>query len=324
MSENTGLSQLLNEYQQWKFSQTIINKFDKTNPNPVSLSKLQAGLENSLINSLQSTEKPNVTETLKHLDKKDLRNGLSYAQLELNNTELDVLSSIIKSTKLPEIREDQLSISTSDTQLKLGEFILDRNQYTDKAIRFVEENYNLQTAYQETLKSALRYASIYAKTRHIGPPQKVYDLFHSWGILNEGFASPFNARLLGKNNAKFYSLFKDTDEVFGSGGSFFDLEAPPNTGHWCLDPPFTEEIIDVVENKLQKWLDHYPSLGFILIIPASHKLKIKPDERIILEQQKYSYEGLDGQKRKLPVDVSINRFGEIKDFSAAEVKKAYT
>jgi len=52
-----------------------------------------------------------------------------------------------------------------------------------KLIIFVSSKTNDAAATNAILKSALRYGSIYSETRHIGPPQKVYDLFYKWASI---------------------------------------------------------------------------------------------------------------------------------------------
>ncbi|QSS97409.1 CTD-interacting factor [Psychroflexus sp. ALD_RP9] len=315
---------LVCEYQNWKYSQTIIQAICETLKNKFDGAQLKAGLENSLINSLQANEAFDIYHTFKKLNIKNLIDGFKYTEIKPSKVEFESILDIIKITKKDARNTNEISISADDNSLKIEDFKLSRNQYVDKAINYVSKKYDLIKAYESTLIAALRYASIYAKTRHIGPPQDVYDLFFNWGIRNEGFASPFNARLLGKDDCKFYSLFKETDLIFGSEGSFFNQDKPKNPGHWSLDPPFTSEIIELTETKLEKWIKLYPDISFLLIIPASYQLKIKPSETIKLSKNIHSYEGLEGVKKKLPLDVNIHRFGEIEKFSVEAIKNAYT
>jgi hypothetical protein len=314
---------LSNEYQNWKYSQKLIESICET-LKKYEIAHLKAGLENSLINSLQGDEAFDIYNTFKKLDLTNLIDGFKYTEIQLSTSDLEIILNLIRVTEKNTTDSSEISITVDDKSLSIADFKLTRNQYVDKAINYVAKKHNLNKAYESTLIAALRYASIYAKTRHIGPPQDVYDLFCDWGIKNEGFASPFNARLLGKDNCKFYSLFKETDFIFGSEGSFFDQEKPTNPGHWSLDPPFTTEIIEITEAKLKKWIKLYPSISFLLIIPASYQLKIKPNETIRLSKNVHSYEGLEGVKKKLPLDVNIHRFGEIEKFSVEAIKNAYT
>jgi hypothetical protein len=318
-------SEVKQEYRNWKLSQEILKNVSQhlsTKGNP---SQIKAGLENTLMN-LQPSEKCNGQDLFLKVDLDTVKNGFTYSSIELNDTHANEVLSIIKEANTSYVK----TIDTPDdgqidkVTLRLGEFELHRNQYIDKAFHFVKHKTDESEAFNAIVRSALRYASIYAETRHIGPPQKVYDMFYDWGIRNEGFASPFNARLLGKTKAQFYSLFKDTDEIFGSGGSFFNLSTPDNPGHWCLDPPFTTEIMSKVDGILKDWLEIYKELTFLLIIPESHTPANQPDETVTLKKDAHYYEGLEGVLKPLPVNVCIHRYGKLEGFSADAILEGYS
>ena len=70
-------------------------------------------------------------------------------------------------------------------------------------------------------------------------------LYDKYGARYEGFASPLNSKLMGKPNAHFCSLFKDTDEPFGSIGRFAvkNIINPKNKGNWSVNVPYVLSII---------------------------------------------------------------------------------
>lgn len=313
------------EYRQWALSQKVLDEVFTYLSLKGNQSQIKAGLENTLMNVLLSHQITGEDLFLR-TNSSLIKSGFSYANLDLNKKEVqdcvdliqDTFENYVDSFNLPK------TVEISSNEFYLGDFNLKRNQYVDKAFEFVKSKSGEETAVNAVLRSALRYASIYAETRHIGPPQKVYDMFYDWGIRNEGFASPFNARLLGKPKAQFYSLFKDTDEIFGSAGSFFNLDQPNNSGHWCLDPPFTTELMTKVDSILKQWLDIYKDLSVLLIIPESHMPANTPDETVTLKKEVHHYEGLEGVLKPLPVNVCIHRYGKLEGFSAEAILKGYS
>lgn len=325
MKSFTAFPEVVNEYKQWTLSRKVLDEVFTFLSFKGNRSQVKAGLENTLMNVLLNHQITGQDLFLR-VDSALIRSGFSYANLDLNKKEVrdcvdliqDTFENYAGSFYLPK------TIEVSLDEFYLGDYKLKRNQYVDKAFGFVKLKSDVETAANAVLRSALRYGSIYAETRHIGPPQKVYDMFYDWGIRNEGFASPFNARLLGKPESQFYSLFKDTDEVFGSAGSFFNLNQPENPGHWCLDPPFTSEIMSKVDSILKDWLGIYKKLSFLLIIPESHTPANTPDESVTLKRNIHQYEGLEGVLKPLPVNVCIHRYGELEGFSAEAILEGYS
>jgi len=318
-------SEVQKEFKNWVISQKILDKVSSYLSEKGHRARVKAGLENALMN-LQPSENCNGLNLFMKVDNQAVKNGFTYASIQLEEFEAQDIVKVIKETST--FYNDNVEIP-ADAQMTSDAFHLDpfelkRNQYIDKAFEFVSTKTTESDAANAILRSALRYSSIYAETRHIGPPQRVYDKFYEWGIRNEGFASPFNARLLGKTSAQFYSLFKDTDAIFGSAGSFFNLNQPENPGHWCLDPPFTTEIMSRVDEILKEWLSKYQSLSFLLIIPESHTPANKPDETVTLKKDAHYYEGLEGVLKPLPVNVCIHRYGNLKGFSADAILEGYS
>ncbi|NBP83985.1 MAG: hypothetical protein EBU54_01745 [Mycobacteriaceae bacterium] len=68
-------------------------------------------------------------------------------------------------------------------------------------------------------------------------------LYTDWGVRNEAFASPLDARLFGKEGATYFSVFPDTDEAFGSAGDFFADDNPGRPGSWLFHPPPAEGVV---------------------------------------------------------------------------------
>ena len=315
---------LQDNYSNWLRSQKILNDVVKNyETQRITAGKLKAMLENTLMYLLLH-ERYKGDDFFDQIDDRHLKEGMKCVGLE---KELKATTSAIKNSihHAQVTDEETQNLQPQETELyyKVGDYKLVKNKFTQKAFEHVALNHDESTALLSCLTAALRYASIFSETRHIGPPEGVYQLFYRWGVRHEGFASPFNARLLGKENAKFYSLFYDTDAIFGSGGSFFDLKKMPDNGHWCLDPPFIEETMQRVDQIIADCKNKEAGFSILYIIPASHEPANTPDETLTLKAGKHYYEGLEGVLKPLPVDVNIHRYGEIKGFSADEVKQGY-
>ena len=151
----------------------------------------------------------------------------------------------------------------------------------------------------------------------------MYDHFYKWGVRNEGFASPFNARLLGKPQGHFYSLFRDTDAVFGSEGSIFETTRENHNGAWSLDPPFIPEIMRNAVDLIAEWRKQDNCPAILLIVPSSFKPRLKPDETVYLYAGAHYYTGLEGVLYPLPVDVCIHRYGNLEGFDADLIQQGY-
>lgn len=307
-------------YHQWTLSQQILSEACRLSDAPKT--KIKAGLENALMSKVLEYVEPSPLTLFAALTVDALQFGFSCVGLNVDSDTVsqlhDVIQSIVHSdgeTALPEIQ-------FVDERIELGDFTLHRNAPVNRLLHFSMQSMSATDAVSYVLCSALQYNALYAETRHIGPPQCVYDDFHQWGIRNEGFASPFNARLLGKPNSGFFSAFPQTDAIFGSRGSFFHADWKQFEGAWCVDPPFLEETLSQVDAIVGQWrAEGSPSILFIG--PSSYQMKTPFDEEIRLAKGIYFYEGLDGQLHPLPMDVSIWRFGEIEGFDAERIIAGY-
>lgn len=317
-------SSLLREYNFWKTSNNILNEM--TSILDTNEAKVRMGMENSLMQQmLQKVNEPVLL--FKNLTEQQLEFGFAEADISPNEGQVKKVMAVI--AREVQAFYDQPAgempgeIKINDDYFQLGDYKIERIAPVERAFNTLNA-YNNEEAAAILLRSAIRYASIYSETRHIGPPQIVYDHFYDWGVRNEGFASPFNARVMGKPDAQFYSLFKETDAPMGSGGSFFELEKPENPGHWCLDPPFITETMDRVDGCIAEWRKQFPSVAILLVIPSWHTPANTPDETVELLADKHYYEGLDHSLHPLPVNVSVHRYGDMPGFSAEAIVEGYS
>lgn len=109
---------------------------------------------------------------------------------------------------------------------------------------------------EDVVIAAIRYATIISGGQHWGLTQShADDLYTTFGVRNEGFASPFNSRFAGKKGGKFCSLFPDTDKPFGSLGDFTKVNMLEHAGGWLINPPFIENMLHMAAKKVIKNLE---------------------------------------------------------------------
>lgn len=122
------------------------------------------------------------------------------------------------------------------------------------------------------MRMLLRYASIISTSQQWNLPHKWYeDMVNSFNATIEGFASPLNSQLMiimPKGEAKFCSLFPDTDEPFGSLGSIFELNSKTINDKVIINnPPYVLEIMNKLMKVQMKWLEIIP-ITIIMSVPA--------------------------------------------------------
>lgn len=317
-------------YESWRASRRALTAtLEAGAASDLSASQLEVTLENALMRLLLEFGARPPMRLHARLEPRHLHRGLSCVgaspeqRLGLAPALCDAIVSAAR-REPEEAAPDELAPALSERELVVGEFRLTRDAPVERLLGVATERLGEQPGARAVAAAALRYASIHARTRHIGPPQRVYDHLWRWGVRNEGFASPFNARLLGRPEGRFFSAFADTDGPFGSQGSFFGVKDPSeHPGAWCLDPPFLPETMRRTEAVIRRWRDREAPPTILLIVPSSHDLALEPDEHVELTHERHHYEGLDGQLHPLPVDVSIYRFGRLEGFDARTIQAGY-
>lgn len=114
----------------------------------------------------------------------------------------------------------------------------------------------------------IRYACLSMGGNHWNLPHKLYYFINtSYNVQLECFASPLNSQLLIiDNNARFCSLFYDTDKYFGSYGNLFEANIVTicnefnNFVSMSLFPPNVEDIIYKMLEIVDKWFKYVPKL----------------------------------------------------------------
>jgi hypothetical protein len=293
----------------------------------VSRDAVSVTLENALMRELLDVPRARPVDLFQRLTATSLTDAMPFAGIPesaRDGLSAGLIEAIRRAPLAWAMDATPPEVSLHDGHIEVGDAQIPRNHWVDRLIDLASDTLGAELGLRTVAACNLRYATIYAKTRHIGPPQVVYDDFYDWGVRHEGFASPFNARLLGKKDAWFYSAFVDTDRVFGSRGSFFDSADPSVGGAWCVDPPFLDATLDRVVDVIDDWdaLNDGPTV--LLIGPASYTPRLRADEIVTLKAGVHVYEGLAGTTRPLPVDVNVWRFGAMDGFSADRILEGYT
>jgi len=150
------------------------------------------------------------------------------------------------------------------------------------------------TSVENIFKMLMRYDGVLAATsgQFWGMPEKTWELLITkYGAEYEGFASPLNFNL-----NKFFSLFLDTDEVFGSLGNFLTAELKP--GVYVANPPYIESIMLLASHKILETLEHSTAVGskttFFMLLP--HWLDAPSIQNLI--ESKYLQVSITLQKKK--------------------------
>jgi hypothetical protein len=182
-----------------------------------------------------------------------------------NHTENDHQTSSVDLDQSIEFGKDFIKFCNGEVYQKIAPFNL--NKLKDGGGKTWTED--------DLKKMILRYKANLIGSQQWGIPEAVYDhLYSKFGARYEAFASPLNARFLGRDGGYFCSLFQDTDQVFGSLGSFFDMDmlAPlgQNQGEkrviWSINFPFIESIMEDTFRKVFKAVSRAQELGIELIV----------------------------------------------------------
>ena len=314
---STPLSEV---YADWLHTQHLL-RVSKDQLSGLEKNSVHILLENIVMHRLLNCSQPTVRTLFQGVERPSILAGFEAINTSPTDEWITTIEALFTSSWGTENHEPKITLDTH--AIRVGTFIQPLVAPVSRLLNVAKQLYSESEALYYVSRCALRYASIYAKTRHIGPPQIVYDHFYQWGVRNEGFASPFNARLLGKAHGHFYSLFRDTDSVFGSNGSIFDYAFESHGGAWSLDPPFIPETMRKAVDLIAAWRDSQGCPTILLIVPSSFTPRLKPDETVQLFAGIHYYTGLEGVLYPLPVDVCIHRFGDLDGFDAELIKEGY-
>lgn len=147
---------------------------------------------------------------------------------------------------------------------------------------------NLSNEYyvEKILIIMLRYESLLPRGQNWNLPYKwYYNINKIFGITLEGYSNPLNSQMLiAQKNSNFCSLFKDTDEQFGSLGNLFSLDivkfyeekkdkSKDGIITISLNPPYILSLMLDTILLIKKWLSHNIKLRVFVGFPYWENVK---------------------------------------------------
>ena len=251
-------------YNEWMISQEILNKLlqqcngDKRKEYEVYnilerwfITNANSSLIESILPSKQLTNDNNKKITDELLEKK-IFNNYSSSRNFIEDV-INIKDKFVKNTK-------------TNIIIKYNSI-----RYKDFYFKIEPKRLNLLMRIgdkKSLLLICLKYASIISKGQQWGIPINTYrTLYYLYNVRCEGFASPFNSRLLeiSSNDIKYCSLFPTYDKVFGSIGNIFDVDLLECEA-WCINPPFIELIMKNIAIKIKNSLEEAKKMEKKLMI----------------------------------------------------------
>jgi len=192
------------------------------------------------------------------LKEKRIRRKLPYQILEEKTSVIDVPKVTVKFRLTSKVyHHDKVSIKVEPESKSprdaVFETVISLSKY-EKLLKFADEN--------EIARMLLRYDSMLCKTGQFwGLPPKTWKLYmEKYKVKYEGFACPLNFTL-----PQFFSLFPDTDSVFGSKGSFLTSILTP--GIYAINPPYVESIMLEMSRKVLALLEEQGETTCFILLP---------------------------------------------------------
>jgi len=189
--------------------------------------------------------------------------------------------------------ERQASVTHGGISMRINEGHLEKLKSlfgtTLTRLGYTDNDYQYQQYFPQALFTLLlRYDALEGAGLQSAIPPNVFRWLHSrYGSIFECFASPFNCWIENQHGNSPYvgnygSAFADTDSIFNSAGSFFDinfLAISKKNGGGCFqaNPPFASSFIETMCSRMHHYLapiepasndaDQVPIM-FIIFVPA--------------------------------------------------------
>ena len=231
---------------------------------------LTTNITKNMLRGFNNREKYEMKNIIERLLLTMVNDNISDSKNDNNNIFCKITNKPSYITKaVEEIMDKKLIISRRDAESfintnfvnKINNFITNKNKNKNKSYKHgnivIKNNELKYKSFSFTLpldrmklllkygdshlvRCSLRYAAMQMGGQQWSIPKKQYDhLINKYKVNREGFASPFNSQIIGRG--KFCSMFKDTDEIYGSIGSFFTAEI--SGYNWVINPPFTATML---------------------------------------------------------------------------------
>jgi len=291
-----SVSELQTEYNQWKlvnsiyqdFCQQLCPRFQNSQKGKYEIHNIFERFLTSHHNHLaKSNPKPGVGRVRLNSDlpyikkmmeelyqkRKFFKNGHQLKKIDIKNKVESILIRVWNNQNYihTTLTSLHLPIEFANDYLKFANGEVFQRIASDNLNKLITGLSNNKWTQAHLKKMILRYKANLIGSQQWGIPSDVYDhLYSKFGARYEAFASPLNSRFLGKDGGYFCSLFPDTDEIFGSLGSFFNVDMLMSGKNkrivWSVNPPFVESIMEDTFRKIFKAIEHAKEMNIELIV----------------------------------------------------------
>jgi hypothetical protein len=253
------------EYMQFSVSNSIFDKLKGRENNDYKIRELQNAYERYLISK--------ANETIYIQDESEKFESITIFNRKISDVDQIFVREVNQKMGSPEFISidfitNVIHKTITDKLAKFGDLratlIKNPLTYDNDSIRWIQLNItNKEVKIDKLIEKAgiidttnmlLRYGALMAKNASAGIPFSVAEyLYNERNVRYEAFASPINSRFMYYPGAKFYSLFEDVDQPFGSRGDFFRSNDKFEAS-LIVNPPFTEKLLLDASIKAQQIL----------------------------------------------------------------------
>lgn len=201
--------------------------------------------------------RPAATRKCKELTREAERLLRKFSQQDLSGGKKHV--KVSAGEDMQQLAYGSSTVKLSSTHFAKLRELFERHQQASVATRPQDKR-----AFESALFSLLlRYDSLDGGGFQAALNEECFDtLLRHFDCKMECFASPLNCRY-----GRFCSAFPDTDQPFGSVGSFFEFA--PRAGCFEANPPFIPKLIKRMAEHMTALLEAADGpLAFVIIIPA--------------------------------------------------------
>ena len=157
-------------YRDWLHSRHLLQQTIETLSN-LKPAQVEVVLENAVMHRLLHSVGPKVPELFAEVDREALAHGFEAIEHAATDKDYDAILAIIGQAWPTEPPTEVPNPRLTDEALVVGAFTQPLVTPVKRLIEEAMSHYEESVALDYVARCALRYASIYAKTRHIGPPK---------------------------------------------------------------------------------------------------------------------------------------------------------